>query len=259
MTCYFHYRFIDRTIQSLRASKGKFTFDLYFLENPSIYTPQIRKIAEKYNIKNHYICNDNIGGQINVVFLKNLDPEDLSDYDFIAITEGDVVLDKYAIAEAIYILNKHPNLNLCSINIRCGLPKYKKIKHKIANWVSHGIAFADFVQGGTGFQFILFKKDFLFKFIHSILDSQLKSPVARGVDDFTGLSDTNLGLFCRQERQLWARTKHTKLDHIGWEPMIYINDPLNVAYTKKKNELVGKKIRVNLNYDDYKLKLLTRS
>jgi len=252
MTCFFHFEFIEQTIKSIVNSKGDFTVDVYFLENPSKYSPQIAAIAKQYNVK-HFICNGNIACQVNVVFIKNCSIESLSQYDFIALTESDVVLDPYAIDEAIKILKKYNKFDLCSVDLHLNLNKYKSIKGKTIKWVSKGIVCTDYVKGSTGFQFILFRKHVLYELINNILTKKLCARIARGVKNFYGLSDTNLKQFCDRRGKSWVKTKYNKLDHIGWETALDKKSNLTQEYVNIKNANLKGKIRININYNNYKL------
>lgn len=251
MTCFFHFEFIERTLKSILCSKGDFMIDVYFLENPSKYSPKISALAKQYNIK-HFICNGNIAGQVNVIFIRD-NIELLSQYDFISITESDVVLDPYAINEALKILKKHNKIDICSIDLNMNLNKYNQIKSKTIKWVPTGTICDDYIKGATGFQFILFRKNILLDLINKILTGKLCSKIARGVKNFNGLSDTNLKQFCDKYCKLWVRTKYHKLDHIGWETELDNKTKLTQEYVNIKNMNLNGKIRININYNNYKL------
>ena len=137
MTCFYHYEFIERTLESIVNSTGdpELSYDIYFLENPSQHSDRIAELGRKYHVARHYLCNKNIAGQINVCFLKQTQISDFNEYDYIAMTESDVVLDQGAIQEAIDLLNQSrdlakPSVEHCSVALYTNLPKYKSIKKK---------------------------------------------------------------------------------------------------------------------------------
>ena len=65
LNCFFNYNDIERTLISIKNND----YDIIFLENPSKYSPNIKNLVEKYGIYKHYMCNDNIEGNIFTLFI----------------------------------------------------------------------------------------------------------------------------------------------------------------------------------------------
>ena len=107
-----------------------------------------------------------------------------------------------------------------------------------------------------GCLFIIFKREFLYDFIETLDKKILCSGIALGEHAYYGLSDSNLILFNNYRNKLWVRTNKTKLDHIGWEFYLKINE-YNEYVNLKNENLQNKKIRVNLDIDKYNLFLLS--
>jgi len=246
LNCFFNYKEIERTLISIK--NNNYNCDIIFLENPSKYSSNIKNLVEKYGIYKHYICNDNIEGNIFTLFI-NQYPEIINNYQYIALSEADVILDSGAIQEAVNILDLNDDrIGNISINLHLDLDKYKSLP--IDTWIGRDQYIDNYVVGDTGYQFIIFKKQFLFSFIDSINKKELSSPIALGVDKFYGISDSNLGQFNKRNNKLWIRTRINKLDHIGWEQYIH-NDS---EYVKLKNEnLKNGKIRSNYELNNYYL------
>jgi hypothetical protein len=251
LNCFFNTDFIERTVVSILETK--YPCDIIFLENPSKYSDDIRILAKKYNVYKHFISNNNMEGNIFHLFC-NLHSNIIEKYVYIAMSEADVVLDKESLHEAIKILNYSNNeVEVLSIDIFLDHKKYYNLP--IDRWVPKTIKINGYSVGETGFQFIIFKNYVLHEFITSLNKKELVSPVALGVNDYYMMSDSNLTLFIEKRKRLWVRTIKNKLDHIGWEKYIFNND----EYVKIKNEnITNKKIRANINLQNYKLKELSK-
>ena len=250
LNCFFNTDLIERTVISILETK--YPCDIIFLENPSKYSNDIKELAKKYNIYKHFICNDNIDGNVFHLFCNSYH-EIIKKYTYIAMSEADVVLDKDSLHEGIDILNKsNTEVEVLSIDLLLDHKKYYNLP--IDRWVPKPIKINEYSVGETGFQFIIFKNYVLHEFITSLNKKELVSPVALGVNDYYMMSDSNLKLFIEKRKRLWVRTIKNKLDHIGWEKYIFNND----EYVKIKNDnITNKKIRANINLQNYKLKELS--
>ncbi len=246
LNCFFNYEMIERTVVSILDND--YNCDIIFLENPSKYSNKIKEIANKYKIYKHLICNDNIEGNVFQLFMNKY--KNITDkYKYIAMSEADVVLDKGSINEAIEILNKNDIRVACaSIDLYLNYDKYNNLP--LDKWVPKPTIIGDYNVGATGFQFIIFKRPFLYDFIKTINNRELKQSVALGVSAYYGISDSNLIHYINKNNKLWVRTKKYKLDHIGWEHYI-TNDS---EYVKLKNENLNKGIiRNEININNYVL------
>jgi hypothetical protein len=86
--------------------------------------------------------------------------------------------------------------------------------------------------------------------MEAINQKRISSSVALGQEGYTGLSDSNLVLFNRTKNTLWARTVKNRLDHIGWEMYIDMN---NEYVREKEKNLAEKKIRHNRSLEAIEL------
>lgn len=242
--CYFNYRDIERTIVSVLANNVP--VDIIFLENPSKYSDKIKEIADKYKIFMHLMCSGNIEFNTFTLFC-NTYPEIVSQYDYIAITEADVVLPDGSIQECFSILKKYDNCGNCSIFPETNFEKYKSLP--LHDWVvPPSRILDDCVEARAGLQFIIFKKDFLMSYIDSINKKEICGHVILGCHNFYGFSDVNLAKFISLKNKNWLATKYNKLDHIGWEHFLDVNDEYWIE--RSKNIAAGK-IRVNFDLSQY--------
>jgi hypothetical protein len=245
LNCYFNYRDIERTVGSILDNN--IPVDIVFLENPSKYSFQIREIAIKYKIFKHYMCSGNI--ELNTFTLfANTHPEIINQYNYVAVSEADVVLSKDSMVECLAILAKYDKCHTCSIDLELNYSKYNKLP--IRSWVPIPIVFDDYLEGPTGWQFIIFKRPFLLDFVKALNKRELVSKVSLGTPQFYGLSDSNLRIFVGRTQTRWLRTKLNKLDHIGWEH--YLDNKDEYCVEKNKN-LSNKKIRINIDVNNYQL------
>lgn len=252
LNCFFNYELISRTLKSIKETN--FYCDIIFLENPSKYSDVINKLGIQYKIYKHYICDKNIEGNVFTLFIKNF-KNIINNYDYIGLSEADVVLEKGSLNEAIQILDMNDdNIGNISIDLDLDYEKYNELP--LDTWILPPKIVKNYKVGPTGFQFIIFKRDFLYDFIETLDKKIIFSKVALSDTNYYSLSDSNLQLFNEYKNKLWIRTNKTKLDHIGWELYLKINE--NNEYVKVKNEnLKNKKIRVDINIDKNKLILLT--
>ena len=255
MHAFFNYDFIERTINSIYNQNNKdIDIDIIFLETESKYSNKIKKLANKYKIYKHFFIKDNTSANFTI-FSRDY-KSIINKYDFIALTEGDVVLDKNSLTEAFYIINKY-NMPFCAIDLYTNLPKYKNIQDKINTWISKPIIEKDYNIIKTGVQFMIFKKNIYNKLIDDLTNKKLISPIALGVSNFHGLSDSNIHLFLKLNNYKSIATKYNKLDHIGWEPNIF-NTKKNIEYNNLKIENLNKGLRDNIDISKYKLELINK-
>lgn len=248
MNVFFNYDYTERTLLSLFQNKGNFTLDIIFLENPSKYSEEIRELSIKYHLK-HFIGNENIAGQIFQLFYSN-NKSLFDDYDYVCITESDVVLDDGCISEALCILDKLPNAGHCCTALNLGLEKYKPIREKIARWVPKPIRKGFYAIGHTGVQFLIFRKPYFEKLMSWLDQDKLREPITGGCNKYTGLSDSNIRRFNDLNSFLSVQTVVNKLDHIGWEVALGMNKEYKQV---KQDNLRTKKIRQNRDLHDYHL------
>jgi hypothetical protein len=109
LNCFFNFELINRTLKSIKETN--FYCDIIFLENPSKYSKEIKDIGRKYKIYKHYISDDNIEGNVFTLFIKNF-KQIIDNYDYIGLSEADVVLEKDSLEEAIKILDLNDIINI---------------------------------------------------------------------------------------------------------------------------------------------------
>lgn len=250
LNCFFNHSDIERTIESIQNTE--YPCDIIMLENPSKYSDKIREIAIKYRVYKHYICSDNIEGNVFLIFC-NTYPDIINRYRYICMSEADVVLDMGSLHESINILSTSPdNSDVISIGLHMNTVKYHSLP--IQQWVPPPGRSGKYIVGHTGFQFIIFKINVLHDFINSINRKELSEAVALGVDRYYGISDTNLYIFIKRRGHYWLRTEFNNLDHIGWEHYMKHGD----EYVEEKNRnLANGKIRSNIDISKYTLLELT--
>lgn len=245
MFCFFNVDLIKRTLESILASKYKTETnitcktDILILENASKYSPEVFELSTKYNIA-HYRANDNFGGHILTKFYIDY-KHILDEYDLIAVTESDVVIEQNAIQETITLLTRSDlsNVGNCSILTKVDEIKYKELLTSIDCWLCKLTDNGDYYTGVTGFQFINFKKQHYYDFFDAILAKKLNKSIALGSLKYTGPSDTNLQYFNKMQNKPWIVTKYNSLDHIGWETYLTENKELYKDYLQTKNDAIA--------------------
>lgn len=256
MLVYYNHDLIERTLKSFQKYRYNNDVDIFFIENPSKNSSYIKELVKKYNINYHYICNENIGGMLVELFLRNMKDILLYNYDYISTTESDVVVDDGSIEEAISILNENNEIPVSYIQINCDLEKYKKLPTAI--WVPKPTKYKTFYTGITGFQFITFRRNILYDFLDRLKNKEIMSPIACGCSDFHGLSDINLGIYINNILGQKGGITNIKLDHIGWEKYMDVNGNLiesgDYCLEKKKHVYKTRSNELLNNIEQYEIK-----
>ena len=248
MNIFFNYDMVKRTLKSIFEQNIDIDIDIIFLENPSKYSNEILELSKKYKIR-HYKFNKNIGGKCFQKFITDNETI-INNYDYICLTESDVILDKNVIRENINILEKN-NGKICYTGLKVNLDKYNIIKNQINKWVPKKIIKESYCIGPTGFQFITFNKNYLLKFIKNLNNKKISSNIALGSKNYSFISDSNLIIFNNNNNEICYQTKYNLLEHIGWETAIGLNEEYRIY--KFKNI---KNIRSNINLDIIFYKLI---
>lgn len=105
LTFYFN-EILERCLEGLLPEKNR--IDVSVIENSSVNSNSIRKVVDSYKekglVKNHFIFDKNIGtNAFEIAFDSNL--LDL-DYEYITVTDGDLIPDKGWLDEQLKILNQ---------------------------------------------------------------------------------------------------------------------------------------------------------
>jgi len=149
---------------------------------------------------------------------------------------------------------------MCSVQVNVDLDKYENLPVK--SWIPalRQKGNRTFYTGVTGCQFWCWNKNCLEEFYNVIKKKTIINPIANGIGDFYGASDTNLTefIYYQENKWLWAITDK-KLDHIGWEKYLNENNELdqtcdyciekakNVAYIRSNEPLkLNKDINIKL-------------
>ncbi|NES70221.1 MAG: glycosyltransferase family 2 protein, partial [Okeania sp. SIO2D1] len=166
LTFYFN-EILERCLEGLLPEKER--IDVSVIENNSVNSDAIRKVVDSYRdkglVKNHFIFEENIGtNAFEIAFDSNL--LDL-DYEYITVTDGDLIPDSGWLDEQITILEKFPEVFSVStpLHYNNAPPNLKKqamkvpiesennfYKERIAGWVFKTFRTSDWKK------FIAFRK-----------------------------------------------------------------------------------------------------
>ncbi|MCL2923056.1 MAG: glycosyltransferase family 2 protein [Trichodesmium sp. MAG_R04] len=130
LTFYFN-EILERCLAGLLPEKNR--IDVTVIENSSVHSDAIRKVVDSYRekglVKNYFIFEENIGtNAFEIAFDSNL--LDL-DYEYITVTDGDLVPDKEWLDEQITILEKYPEVFSVSSDLY-----YNNAPHPVKTGVS---------------------------------------------------------------------------------------------------------------------------
>ena len=257
MLVYYNYDLIERCLKSFSHYLKDNKADIYFIENPSIHSIKIKELVKKYNINFHYICNENIGGCAFELFPRQ-NKSLMEKYEYISVTESDVIVENGAIEECIDILDNNVEVPVISIQLNCELYKYRNLP--TSKWVHRSQKYKTFYKGSTGFQFIMFRNYVLYDFLEKLNNKKIINPIALGCRNFYGVSDSNLTHYIKMIKSVWART-NSKLDHIGWEKYVdkdgFRNEQHEYCLEKKKHVYRTRSNIILDNMEKYKLENLT--
>ena len=219
MLAYFNCDLVERTLESFGNYRKNTSVDVFLIENPSKNSASMREIAVKYNVAGHYMCSENVGVSLFEEFLR-LRRAQMSDYDFISITESDVVVEDGAIEETLSILQENAEIPIAQIQLNVDLDKYRKLLLGNEWWVPQPIRYKTFFRGMTGFQFVTLRKEVMYDVLDRLGRKEISgdiSGMAGAPGTYTGLSDQTLGKYIRLHHEGLAAITNLRLDHIGWE------------------------------------------
>jgi len=217
--------------------------DIIILENPSESTSEIKQycldLVNKQKIKQYCLFNDNICGGVFKEIYKDID---LTNYEYIMMTDGDLTVDNITnwLDEQIEILINHPDTFTCAVDLSLeNLPVH--IYPKAENWHPKPISISsDSIDGQTGIHLLLFKKNILNTFMNQLYDSDLV------------FVDNTMHNYCVKNQLRWKRTKFSKAYHHTWD--LYTS--VEHSYTIMKNSISHEKIwyhNKKSNYQSYDL------
>ena len=217
MLAYFNCDLVERTLESFGNYRKNNSVDVFLIENPSKNSASMREIAVKYNV-GHYMCSENVGVSLFDEFLR-LRRAQMSDYDFISITESDVVVEDGAIEETLSILQENAEIPIAQIRLNADLDKYRKLP--LGEWGITGFPrYKTFSIGTTGFQFVTFRKEVMYDVLERLERKEISGCIAGmagAPGTYAALSDQTVRMYVHQHHGGLAAITNLKLDHIGWE------------------------------------------
>ncbi len=219
LTFYFN-EILERCLEGLLPEKDR--IDVSVIENSSVNSDAIRKIVDLYKdkglVKNHFLFEENIGtNAFEIAFDSNL--LDL-DYEYITVTDGDLVPDKGWLDEQITILEKCPEVFSVSMPLYYdNAPPKRKEKAQKIPIESQNDLYQERIAGWVLKTFRNYDwQDFLaFRKKHKLF--------------FHDRSAYDYGKFKRNMKSVLA--KNFKSYHLTWD---YVNED----YMKMKGGLKGK-------------------
>lgn len=230
MLAYFNCDLVERTLESFGNYRKNTSVDVFLIENPSKNSASMREIAVKYNVAGHYMCSENVGVSLFDEFLR-LRRAQMTDYDFISITESDVVVEDGAIEETLSILQENAKIPIAQIQINVDLDKYRKLLLGNEWWVPAPIRYKTFFLGTTGFQFVTFRKEVMYDLLDRLERKEISGSIAGmagAPGTYAALSDQTVRMYVHQHHggQVLQHqpagegpqaVTNLKLEHIGWE------------------------------------------
>jgi len=240
---FFNTEIIERSLESFaREKKAWNSFDLVVLENPSPNSSEIRRVVSKYLrqgvVLAHLRWEKNVAA--NVVtravlegHLAAVTPLALHEYEYIGVTEGDVVVEPGLLQEMQTLLGDHPELEHVAADVDLSNLPLNNFP-EAREWVPAPLDRGDYLEGETGLQLVLARTSAFFAFIGALARGELREKTVLTWRECPTFSDRNWRQFAQQRGKPWARTKKRRLLHIGWE----LYSDLDNDYVRHKDALV---------------------
>lgn len=234
--------------------------DIEILQNPSPYTPKMISMIENLTwscgnerlgtsdiprIIGQYVSTENLEGTIWQLRL-GLMPHYYDEYDMIALTEGDVVLEDGSLSECVNILTRVSSGISCAVGINMSAgqsPSVPSFAHKFTVPTIKDWGFC--LQGPANMGFVLFRSDDLRLFFDVLRQRFLVTDVAQGTSKYHFVSDTNLIHLGNILRRPQLRSKYHLMNHIGWQNGINMKNNEYIEYRRKDKNF--RQIRTHLN------------
>jgi len=230
----------DEDIDDKLDTKEDIEIDIKVLENPSQYSDKMKEVCTKYSDHGveHYMSNKNIEMACFQVFSSQNKEKFMLEYDYICVSEGDVILKDGSMLECFNLINnKQP---LCAINVSLENIKIPPHPPSAIHWMPPHKTFDDHLEGPSGLQFVMFTSKYYYDFLDALEKKTLSVAIPLGckVQHF---SDTNLRAFMARTNVKEYKTKYHDLVHIGWNHFL---DPKDEYWNFRTNLINEKKIRV---------------
>lgn len=186
------------------------------IDNSSIY---FKKLLQESKIYQYWLFEKNIGGSAFHIFFNSFN-NNLENYEYVIITDGDLVLNaKNWLEESLSILNNMKDAFSCAVNLdTTNLPieSFPDCHNWIPNPIDHGFC----LEAGTGFHMLLLPMKHLINIMGYINESQLV------------FVDGVFRTFCSSINKKWLKTKKELAYHLTWD----LYKDKNNSYTKFKLE-----------------------
>ena len=214
--------------------------DIKVLENPSRYSEKMKEVCAKYSSQGveHYLSNQNIEMACFQVFSFKNKEDFLSEYDYICVSEGDVVLKDGSMRECYHLVTDQQPV--CSINVSKENLKIPPHPPDAIHWIPPHRELGDHIEGPFGLQFVMFTSKYYYNFLDALEKKTLSAVIPLGgkVQHF---SDTNLMAFMAKTGVKQYKTINNSLVHIGCDNFL---DPKDEYWCFRNGLIHQKKIRV---------------
>jgi len=239
----------------LESEEDDHSIDIVILENPSKYSKKMSETVKKYGdrIKAHYLCSQNIEMVCFQAYtlINKLDIQ--QKYDYICISEGDVVLKPGSMRECYNLIN--PQQPVCSINISLENLKIPPHPADAIYWVPPRKIYKDHKEGEFGLQFVMIETLYFYDFLDALEKKELGERIPLG-ESTHSFSDTNLRAYMRKTGVKFYNTLKNDLIHIGWDHFL---DPKDEYWCHRNTLIKEKKIRVTHDPKNVKFILITNN
>ena len=218
--------------------------DIEILQNPSPYTQEMIAMIDTLTmncghnnvsrIKGHYISSENLEAILWQVQL-GLKPQYYKDYDLVALSEGDVVLEDGSLSECVNILSRVSKSLRCTVSVNMTAGQNPPVPNIAFQWKVPVLADRGFyLEGPTNFCFVLFRSNDLRLFFDLLRQQFISGHIALGAAKYHHVSDVNLHRLEKLLNFPSIRTKYHMLNHIGWQNYIDMDNNKYVQYRKKQ-------------------------
>eukprot|EP01102_Stenamoeba_stenopodia_P017790 TRINITY_DN6429_c0_g2_i1.p1 TRINITY_DN6429_c0_g2~~TRINITY_DN6429_c0_g2_i1.p1 ORF type:complete len:353 (+),score=86.26 TRINITY_DN6429_c0_g2_i1:570-1628(+) len=219
------------TMTSRKGGHGM--LDIFVLENPTPWSEKVAEMVRSHRrVKKQLLSTQNVHSHLWRLFLRDNGKDVYEEYEYIALSDGDVVLsDPHSVDEARRLLRiAGSKAFVCSVDVDLSNDALvdKQIDPSLLNSIPPSITIRylneleggeeeEFVVGPTGLQFVMFRSEELRSFVEAVDRNEVGLLVGYGGDTaFRGISDATLREYVWTQKRSWIRTKRTKLTPVGW-------------------------------------------
>lgn len=231
---FFNHEIISKSLDSFLSERkwSRHSVEILVLENESPKSEYVANVTRNLPVI-HFRYGKNAAANV-IVRARQAGILKTEDYDFVAVTEGDVVLDSGLLDEAVDILARCPELDLVNADVHLTNLPLKNFP-EAATWMPPAKEAGQYLVGDTGLQFVLSRREPFEAFLTALERGELRETTVLTWHPCQSFSDRNWRAFNAKRGKLWARTPERKLLHIGWD--LYVD--LDNDYIRLKNSLVA--------------------